>query len=320
MRGPRCRRCSHLSEPVRRRDRAAAKSAGLPSQTSAASSAFSRSPNWHCLVKSRIPRIVLPRPTWGMPRQGLESWTNRRDTADRLVPDALAWTAAPTGSQPDRVAAGRQPREHLAHRQPTQDLGRAQHLIAGHGQFPAAVAGPGPRPGHRHPPTAQGHRPGLGTVPIALPVGSCRPFGPHSTLTSCENIVCIVCIVCRPAPTASASSPSLNPASIVWYLLLTVVPFLKWCLGRRPTPTARQDSGGGPPPQVLRDPGQPPRSQSVSNSNNSRSAAGTSSGITMPVTARTTVSHCRRRSTGEPAQLLMIRCLRRRYTAIGWAP
>jgi hypothetical protein len=32
---------------------------------------------------------------------------------------------------------------------------------------------------------------------------------------------------------------------------------LKWCLGGRPTPTARQDSGGGPPPQVLRDPGQP---------------------------------------------------------------
>ena len=30
-------------------------------------------------------------------------------------------------------------------------------------------------------------------------------------------------------------------------------------LAERPTPTTRQVSSGGPPPQVLRDPGQPPK-------------------------------------------------------------
>ena len=33
---------------------------------------------------------------------------------------------------------------------------------------------------------------------------------------------------------------------------------MAWCLGGRPTPTSGQVSGGGPPPQLPRDPGQPP--------------------------------------------------------------
>src|SRR6476469_5596636 len=35
-------------------------------------------------------------------------------------------------------------------------------------------------------------------------------------------------------------------------------PLLMVFLAERPTPTTRQVSSGGPPPQVLRDPGQPP--------------------------------------------------------------
>jgi len=41
-------------------------------------------------------------------------------------------------------------------------------------------------------------------------------------------------------------------------LLVHGGPLLVECLGRRPTPTARQELSGGPPPQVLRDPGHPP--------------------------------------------------------------
>src|SRR5271168_4823268 len=43
----------------------------------------------------------------------------------------------------------------------------------------------------------------------------------------------------------------------IWLLFFTAVPLLLVCLGGRPTPTRRQVSSGGPPPQVLRDPGQP---------------------------------------------------------------
>ena len=35
------------------------------------------------------------------------------------------------------------------------------------------------------------------------------------------------------------------------------LPLCCWCLSGRPTPTTRQLSSGGPPPQLLRDPGQP---------------------------------------------------------------
>jgi peptide chain release factor 2 len=42
-----------------------------------------------------------------------------------------------------------------------------------------------------------------------------------------------------------------------------VVPLLSEFLAERPTPTTRQVSSGGPPPQVLRDPGQPPTDSAV---------------------------------------------------------
>jgi len=40
--------------------------------------------------------------------------------------------------------------------------------------------------------------------------------------------------------------------------LRTAVPFLVVFLAVHPMPTARRASGGGPPPQVPRAPGQPP--------------------------------------------------------------
>src|SRR5439155_22403334 len=97
---------------------------------------------------------------------------------------------------------------------------------------------------------------------------------PHSATT---DSAISACITCRPAPTATANSPSRADSTIsdiatltcsgttsslasvprFWYCLLTAVPCLSGRLGGRPTPTARQRSGGGPPPQLPRGPGQP---------------------------------------------------------------
>src|SRR5882672_9653233 len=103
---------------------------------------------------------------------------------------------------------------------------------------------------------------------------SCLPFDPASVVTSASINTCITC---RPAPTANASKPSrmlsaisaiatltrssdaVAPTGWIWLLFFTAVPLLSVCLGGRPTPTTRQVSSGGPPPQLLRDPGQPLR-------------------------------------------------------------
>ena len=50
---------------------------------------------------------------------------------------------------------------------------------------------------------------------------------------------------------------ALAPTGWIWLLFFTAVPLLLVFLAERPTPTTRQVSSGGPPPQVLRDPGQP---------------------------------------------------------------
>ena len=129
-------------------------------------------------------------------------------------------------------------------------------------------------------------RPPKVTEPFPLPwrtatrCGSCLPFGPVAAVTSASNIAAITAI---PAATLIASSPSRATTAIsasarltscgrpltptpwtcvtICTLLGTVftaVPLI-WSgrLGGRPTPTARQASGGGPPPQVPRRPGQP---------------------------------------------------------------
>ena len=110
----------------------------------------------------------------------------------------------------------------------------------------------------------------------ALRSGSCLPFGPHTASTSA---FIIAAITCSPVPTAIASRPSCtSPASsaiatdtasgstgvvalssVLLVVLLHSGPLSLGRLGGRPTPTARQVSGGGPPPQLPRDPGQPPQ-------------------------------------------------------------
>ena len=62
-------------------------------------------------------------------------------------------------------------------------------------------------------------------------------------------------------PTHSGIAGALALTDWIWLLFFTAVPLLLVCLGRRPTPTTRQVSSGGPPPQVLRDPGQPPENR-----------------------------------------------------------
>ncbi len=98
--------------------------------------------------------------------------------------------------------------------------------------------------------------------------GSCLPRGPQTASTSA---FIIAAITCSPVPTAIASRPSCtSPASsaiatltasgstgavaltaVFWYSFIAV-PCLLGRLGGRPTPTARQVSGGGPPPQLPR--------------------------------------------------------------------
>jgi hypothetical protein len=59
--------------------------------------------------------------------------------------------------------------------------------------------------------------------------------------------------------TLTCSGDAVAPTGWIWLLFFTAVPLLLVCLGGRPTPTTRQVSSGGPPPQLLRDPGQPRR-------------------------------------------------------------
>ena len=58
--------------------------------------------------------------------------------------------------------------------------------------------------------------------------------------------------------TLTRSGNAVAPTGWIWLLFFTAVPLLSEFLAERPTPTTRQVSSGGPPPQVLRDPGQPP--------------------------------------------------------------
>jgi len=54
----------------------------------------------------------------------------------------------------------------------------------------------------------------------------------------------------------NAIAGTLAPTSSFWLLFVMVVPVLSEFLAERPTPTTRQVSSWGPPPQLLRHPGQ----------------------------------------------------------------
>ena len=130
-----------------------------------------------------------------------------------------------------------------------------------------------PRPRHRHPrpPNAPS---ALVAVPVAVRCGSWRPRGPHTAATSFSDRGHHL----QPAPTARASSPSRmsaasrpaprspsaarragscrSPDSGSSCARRSPSSWCSWPITR--VPTARQGSGGGPPPQVPREPGQPP--------------------------------------------------------------
>jgi hypothetical protein len=57
--------------------------------------------------------------------------------------------------------------------------------------------------------------------------------------------------------TLTRSGNAVAPTGWIWLLFFTAVPLLSEFFAGTPTPTTRQVSSGGPPPQVLRDPGQP---------------------------------------------------------------
>ena len=121
----------------------------------------------------------------------------------------------------DRLQTGpimprRQPGQHPGRRQLTKHLGAADQLIRRHRQLPGPVDGPHPRPLDRHPPAADGARPGLGAVPVADPIRVVLVPRAHTALTDSSISTCITCL---PVPTANASSssrtdPVISPSAI----------------------------------------------------------------------------------------------------------
>ncbi len=132
-----------------------------------------------------------------------------------------------------------------------------------------------PGAGHRHPAATQHHRPGPGAVPGRRAVRVGLPRGPHAALTS----VSISCshhlqpgtdrerqqplthvggdLVHRdahlPGHGQQFVSTRSSGTSCSWWS-----PVSLGRLWRTPNTYRRQASGGGPPPQIPRVPGQPP--------------------------------------------------------------
>jgi len=191
-----------------------------------------------------------------------------RDLTD-LLPDRF---------QADLVAAGRQPSEHPVHRHPAEDLGAAEQLIGRHRQLAAAVHRADPRPLHRNAATAQGDRSARVAVPdrdpvavvLALHAGQRGHVGVHHRAHHLEpgaDREGQQALAHVPGDLGHRHSDVLRHGQPVrvrcnGHLLLILLvhggPLLSLSVfGGRPTPTARQELSGGPPPQVLRDPGHP---------------------------------------------------------------
>jgi hypothetical protein len=113
--------------------------------------------------------------------------------------------------EPDRVAARRQPAQHPLQRQPAQQLGGREQLVGGYRQLTRPVGGTHPGPLDRHAAAAQGHQAVLVAVAHRRPVGVVLALGPASATTDCSIRVCITC---NPAPTDSASRPSVADSAI----------------------------------------------------------------------------------------------------------
>ena len=83
--------------------------------------------------------------------------TSRRDTAERDV--AVGSGSDRLERDRDRVAARRQPGQHPPRGDAAQNLGVGEQLIRRHWELTRTVARAHPRPRHRDPAPAQGHRP-----------------------------------------------------------------------------------------------------------------------------------------------------------------
>jgi len=184
----------------------------------------------------------------------------------------------PDRFQADPVAAGRQARQHPFHRHPPEDLGGGEQLVGRHRQLTGAVHSPDPRPLHAHPAPAQGHRAGPGAMAHRYPLGVVAPARTcqrgHVGFHQRTHHLQAGADRQREQPLAHVAGDighhhahplrhgqfeRVSHAGRLGLILLghggplsTRVVF-----GGRPTPTPRQASGGGPPPQVPRTPGQP---------------------------------------------------------------
>ena len=176
--------------------------------------------------------------------------------------------------KPDRVAASRQAGQHPLQRHLAQQLRRAEQLIRGDRHLPGPVGGPHPRAGDRHPPATQGHRPTLTPVPHrhphhvvpALRPGQCVHVGLHQRRHHLQArthgqgqqpLVHALGDLTHRHTDPLRDGGHARAHRLVLATLLHGGPLLLVFLAERPTPTTRQVSSGGPPPQLLRDPGQP---------------------------------------------------------------
>ena len=192
--------------------------------------------------------------------------------------------ALPDRFQADPVPAGRQPRQHPFHRHPPEDLGGGEHLVGRHGQLPGAVHRPDPGTLHGHPASAQGHRPGPGAVTDRDPSGVVPPARArqrgHVGVHQRAHHLQAGADRQREQPLAhvlgDVGHHHAHPVRHSQFERVThtgVLPLIllghggplsaRVVFGGRPTPTPRQASGGGPPPQNPRDPGQPLRLSSA---------------------------------------------------------
>jgi hypothetical protein len=209
-------------------------------------------------------------------QRGLESV--RRNAA---TPPSATCPSRPSryGPRPARArhrSAAWRARRASGPRHPAENLGAGEQLIRGHRQLTRAIGRPHPRPRHRYPAPAQTHRAALAPVPHRHPLGIVTALGPtlrghvlfhdraHHLQTGTDRKSQQPLphlpsqLSQRHAHRVGHSSGLTRVDSLVLVSLAHGGPLPSWCSWRfTRVPTARQDSGGGPPPQLPRDPGQP---------------------------------------------------------------
>ena len=161
-----------------------------------------------------------------------------------------------------RVAPGREPAEHPLHRHPAEQLGAVEQLVGRHRQFAGAVGGTDPGSGHPNPAATQGDRATLGAVPVrgtirvvlATRPAHCGHVGLHQLLhhlQPCADREGQQPLAHVGGDLAHRHAHLLGHGERVRVAGLGLVPLVHggplspWVVfGGRPTPTARQASGG----------------------------------------------------------------------------